>query len=184
MILFAVMAGRRRDVDWLYRAAGRFYPEEWERFRAGAGVPRGGDVLGAYARLVEDPDPAVREKATSDWCAWEDTLLSHETRERPAPFSSRVSQERLALVRICAHYFSHGLFLEDGVLIREADRLAGIPGVMVHGRLDMSLPVEGAWELSRAWPDAELLIADDAGHLDSPTKVRYAYQAVERFASR
>jgi proline iminopeptidase len=70
------------------------------------------------------------------------------------------------------------------VLIREADRLAGIPGVMVHGRLDMSLPVEGAWELSRAWPDAELLVADDAGHLDSPTKTRYAYQAVERFASR
>jgi proline iminopeptidase len=182
MILFAVMAGRRRDVDWLYRAAGQFYPAEWERFRAGAGTPRDGDILGAYARLVEDPNPAVREKATSDWCAWEDTLLSHETKGRPGPFSDHPSQERLALVRICAHYFSHGLFLEDGVLIREADRLAGIPGVMVHGRLDLSLPVEGAWELSQAWPDAELLIADDAGHLDSPTKVRYAYQAVERFA--
>jgi proline iminopeptidase len=99
-------------------------------------------------------------------------------------FSGRPSMARLALVRICARYFSRGLFLEDRVLIREAGRLAGIPGVMVHGRLDLSLPLEGAWELSRARPDAELLAADDAGHLDSQTKVRYAYQAVERFADR
>ena len=185
IILAAVSAGRRRDIDWLYRDAGRFYPEQWERFVAGAaGTPRDGDILGAYARLVEDPDPAVREKATLDWCAWEDAMLSVEAQGKAGLFINVPPLDRFALVRICAHYFSHGLFLEDGVLIREAGRLAGIPGVMVHGRMDMNGPLEGVWELSKAWPDAELRVAEDAGHLDSETKVRYVQEAVMRFAPR
>lgn len=184
IILAAIDGGRQRDIDWLYREARRFYPEAWQRFAAGAGRPRDGDILKAYARLVEDPDPVIREKATNDWCAWEDALLSHETRGKFEVFAGRSSRDRLALVRICAHYVSNGLFLDDGVLIREAGRLAGIPGVMVHGRLDMNVPLEAAWELSRAWPGAKLLIAEDAGHLDSETKVRYVYEAVSRFADR
>lgn len=185
IILAAVIAGRHRDIDWLYREAGRFYPEEREQFVAGAaGTPADGDILGAYARLVENPDPEVRERATIDWCAWEDALLSAETRGQLEVFGGHNPLARLALVRICAHYFSNGLFLEDGALIRDAGRLAGIPGVMVHGRMDMNAPLEGAWELSRAWPESELLVADDAGHLDSEIKVRYVYEAVARFATR
>jgi proline iminopeptidase len=185
IILASVNVGRRRDIDWLYREAGRFYPEEWERFAAGAsGTPRDGDIVGAYARLMEDPDPVVREKATIDRCAWEDALLSHELQGKSGLFGGRPSPDRLALVRMCAHYFSHGLFLGDGMLIREAGRLAGIPGVMVHGRMDMNGPLEAVWELSKAWPDAELLVAEDAGHLDSETKVRYVREAVNRFAGR
>jgi proline iminopeptidase len=185
IILAAIFTGRRRDIDWMYREAGRFFPEAWERFWAGAaGTPRDGDILGAYARLVEDPDPAVREKATIDWCAWEDALLSHETQGQPAVFGGDSSLPPLGLVRLCAHYLSHGLFLEDGQLIREAGRLAGIPGVLVHGRLDMNGSPEAAWELSRAWPGAELLIAEDAGHLNSETKLRYIYEAIDRFATR
>jgi proline iminopeptidase len=181
IILAAIIVGRRRDVDWLYRDAGRFYPQQWERFAAGAGTPRDGDVLGAYARLVENPDPAVREKATIDWCAWEDALLTHERQGMPPVFGSNPSPEMLTVIRLCAHYFSHGLFLEDRQLIRDAGKLAGIPGVLVHGRTDMNAPVEGAWELSRAWPGAELLVAEDAGHLNSETKLRYIYEAMNRF---
>jgi proline iminopeptidase len=185
IILAAVTCGRHSDIDWLYRGARRFYPEAWERFLAAApGTPRDGDIVGAYARLVEDPDPAVREKATLDWCAWEDALLSGEPQGKAAVFTGVPPVDRLALVRICAHYFSHGVFLADQVLIREAGRLAGIPGVLVHGRMDMSGPLEAAWELSRAWPGAELLVAEDAGHLDSETKVRYIHEAVIRFAGR
>jgi proline iminopeptidase len=184
IILAAVVGGRRRDIDWLYRDAGRFYPEQWSRFAAGAGTPPDGDILGAYARLVEDPDLVVREKATNDWCAWEDALLSHERLGKPGAFASLPPLERMAVVRTCAHYFSHGLFLEDGQLLRDAGRLAGIPGVLVHGRTDMNAPLEWAWELSQAWPDAELLVAEDAGHLDSETKVRYINEARARFATR
>lgn len=183
ILLAAIFGGRRRDVEWLYRGAGRFFPEAWERFVAGAaGTPRDGDIVGAYARLVEDPDPAVREKATLDWCAWEDALLSHETQGETGPFAGTPPRDQLALIRLCAHYFSRGLFLEDGVLVREAGRLAGIPGVMVHGRVDMDGPLEAAWELSRAWPGAELLVAEDAGHGGSETKRRYIYETIHRFA--
>ena len=91
---------------------------------------------------MEHPDPAVREKATADWCAWEDAVLSGETERRSNPYGDRPSAARLALVRICSHYFSHGAWLEEGALLRDAGRLAGIPGVLIHGRLDLGGPLE------------------------------------------
>jgi proline iminopeptidase len=84
-------------------------------------------------------------------------------------------------VRICAHYFSHGAWLEEGVLLREAGRLAGIPGVLIHGRLDLGGPLHTAWELSRAWPDARLL-THDAGHLGSATARDLMVRALDGFA--
>lgn len=79
IVICAVTTTRRSEIDWLYRGVGRFLPEQWERFLAGApGTLRDGDVVASYARLVEHPDTAVREKATADWCAWEDAVLSGE----------------------------------------------------------------------------------------------------------
>lgn len=182
IILTSVSVGRRRDVDWLYRDAGRFYPEAFERFAAGSGTSCDGDIPGAYARLMAAADPAVREQAADDWCAWEDALLSNEFQGKSGVFVTVPLRARLALVRICAHYNANYLFLEDNELIRNAGRLAGIPGVMVHGRMDMNGPLEGPWELARAWPDVELLVAEDAGHLDSEIKRGYVREAVNRFA--
>jgi proline iminopeptidase len=62
------------------------------------------------------------------------------------------------------HYFRHNAWLEDGILLREAGSLAGIPGVMVHGRLDLGAPLVSAWELAQAWPDSDLVIVNNAGH--------------------
>ena len=158
IVLSSVCTDRRAEIDWLYRGgAGRFFPEQWERFAAGAAGD--GDIVEAYARLTEDPDPAVREKATDDWCAWEDAMISSETRGA-AVYQSRPPEARLALVRICAHYAAHDSFLEDGVLLREGHRLAGIPGVLTHGGLDMSGPPDTAWLLARAWPGAELTLIE------------------------
>ncbi|GHF76304.1 proline iminopeptidase [Kitasatospora xanthocidica] len=186
IILAAVFGGRRRDIDWLYHQAGRFYPDEWERFVAGVpGASPDGDVLdllGGYARLMEDPDPEVRDKASLDWSAWEDALLSHETQGKAGVFTDLPARERTGLTRLCAHYFSNGLFLEDGALVRGAARLAGIPGVLVHGRMDLNGPLEAVRELTRAWPQAEVKVAEDAGHLDSETKVQHIRDAIARFA--
>lgn len=173
----------RSEIDWLYRGVGRFFPQEWERFRAG--VPeaeRDGDLLAAYARLVADPDPRVRDAAATEWCAWEDAVISQEPNGKPNAYSDRPPDARLALVRICSHYFAHGAFLEEGALLRDADRLAGIPGVLIHGRLDLSAPVGTAWSLARAWPDARLEIVDDAGHTGSDTMRRRIYEALDGFA--
>jgi proline iminopeptidase len=176
---------RRSEIDWLYRGVGRFFPEAWERFRLG--VPeaeRDGDLLAAYARLMESPDADVRGKAAADWLAWEDAVVSQEPQGTPNAYSDRPPAAQLAFVRICAHYYSHGAWLEEGALLRHADRLAGIPGVLIHGRLDMGSPLVTAWELARAWPDARLVVVDDSGHTGSETMNNEVRAALDRFARR
>jgi proline iminopeptidase len=185
IVLVSVTTTRRSEIDWLYRGVGRFFPGEWQRFRAG--VPeaeRGGDLVAAYARLMESPDRLVRERAAADWSAWEDAVLSLEPSGKPNLFSDRPSDAVLALVRICAHYFAHGAWLEDGEVLRHAGRLAGIPGVLIHGRLDLSGPLDTAWELARAWPDAELVAVADSGHKGSETMRAEIARAIDRFAPR
>ncbi|MBM0204341.1 hypothetical protein JNW90_15415 [Micromonospora sp. STR1s_5] len=131
---------------------------------------------------MEHPDPAVREKATADWCAWEDAVLSGETGGASNPYGDRPTAARLAFVRICAHYFSHGAWLEEGVLLHDAGRLAGVPGVLIHGRLDLGGPLQTAWELYRAWPGAELIVVENAGHLGTAETREHVLRALDRFA--
>ncbi|MFG2831246.1 prolyl aminopeptidase [Streptomyces sp. NPDC048434] len=185
IVIPSVTMTRRSETDWLYRGVGRFFPEAWERFLAGApGVGRDDDIVGAYARLMADPDPAVRERATADWCAWEDTVLSLEPYGAANPYGDRPAAARMALVRICSHYFSHGAWLEEGALLRDAGRLAGIPGVLIHGRQDMGSPLHTAWELARAWPDARLTVIPDAGHKGSEATRDQVIGALDRFAGK
>jgi proline iminopeptidase len=105
----------------------------------------------------------VREQAAIDWCAWEDTHVAtfpgatHDPRYDDPVF-------RMTFARLVTHYWAHAGFLEDGQLIRDLPRLAGIPGVLVHGRLDISGPLDIAWEVAKGWPDAELVVVGDAGH--------------------
>jgi proline iminopeptidase len=181
IVLLGVTTTRRSETDWLYRGVGRFFPEEWARFRAG--VPeaeRDGDLVAAYARLMENPDPDVRNKAAADWLAWEDAVISLEPQGTPKAYSARPPDAALAFVRICAHYFSHGAWLEEGELLRNAGRLTGIPGVLMHGRLDLGSPLGTAWELAQAWPDAQLLVIDDSGHTGSETMRDEILRTLER----
>ncbi|MFC6017110.1 prolyl aminopeptidase [Plantactinospora solaniradicis] len=183
IVIFSVTTTRRSEIDWLYRGVGRFFPEQWERFRDG--VPeadRDGDLVAAYARLMEHPDPDVRGRAANSWVAWEDTVISMEPNGTPNAYSNRAPAGLLAFVRICTHYFAHGAWLAEGVLLRDADRLAGIPGVLIHGRLDLGGPLDTAWALARAWPDAELVVVEDSGHTGSDTSRRRVRDALDRFA--
>jgi proline iminopeptidase len=186
IVMASVTTTRRLEIDWLYRGVGRFFPEEWEQFRLA--VPEGerdGDLVAAYARMMEDPDPLVRTRAANAWATWEDAVVSLEPNAKPNLYSDRPPDALLALVRICAHYFSHAAWLEEGVLLREAGRLAGIPGVLIHGRLDMSGPLDTAWELARAWPDAQLVALRDAGHQGGVSSMRDAMaEALDRFSLR
>jgi proline iminopeptidase len=183
VVIPGVTTTRRSEIDWLYRGVGRFFPDEWARFRSN--VPeaeRDGDLVAAYARLMENPDPNVRDKAAADWLAWEDAVISLEPNGTPKAYSSRPPAAALAFVRICAHYFSHGAWLEEGELVRNAGRLKGIPGVLMHGRLDLGSPVGTAWELAQAWPDAQLVVIDDSGHTGSGTMRDAILRTLERFA--
>ncbi|RGC67734.1 Proline iminopeptidase [Micromonospora sp. MW-13] len=194
IVFVGVTMSRRSEIDWLYRGVGRFFPEQWRRFvdavpaadrpTVEPGQGPAGDLLAAYARLLEHPDARVRHRAANAWLAWEDAVVSLEPQGRPGVYSDRPSDARLAFVRICAHYFSHGAWLDDDALLRDAGRLAGIPGVLVHGRLDLGSPLETPWSLARAWPDAELIVVADSGHTGSDALRGHLRAALDRFAAR
>jgi len=183
IVLNAVTTSRRAEAEWLYGGVARFFPEAWEQFRGH--VPeadRDEDLIAAYARRTEHPDPTVRLAAAHAWCAWEDAVLSLEPNAHESSYRQLPTEDIVAFVRICTHYLRHGAWLEEGALIRDAARLAGIPGVLIHGRRDMSCPIDTAWALARAWPGAELVDLADAGHLRSDSKRAALLGALDRFA--
>jgi proline iminopeptidase len=182
IVLASVTVTRRSDVDWLYRGVGRFFPEAWQRFSDGVPADlREPDLVTGYARLMNAVDPEVRRRAAHEWCTWEDTVLSMEDHGQPTPYSDRVGDERLAFVRICSHYFAHAAWLEEDELIRRAPRLAGIPGVLLQGRLDLGGPPQVAWDLNRAWPGSRLTIFGAAGHKGDPLMQAALVGALDEF---
>lgn len=188
IILVSVTTTRRSEIDWLYSGVGRIFPDALERFRQAVPEAERGDdgdivpVLAAYARRMDDADPAVRADAANAWLEWEDTVISLESSGTPGAYGNRPSDARLALVRICAHYFSNGAWLDDDEILRNAHRLGGIPGVLIHGRQDLGGPLTTAWELAKAWPDAELHIVEDSGHTGNAAVRDHLGVAVDRFA--
>jgi proline iminopeptidase len=174
----------RAEIDWLYRGAGRIFPEQWERFAAVVPAGERDDVVAGYVRLMAGPDSDVRSRAAIEWCAWEDAVLSLEINGRPSPYSDRADDAMVAFVRICSLYAANTAWLADGALLRDAGRLAGIPGVIIHGRRDLSCPLGTAWDFAKAWPDCELVVVDDAGHRGSAEMNAQVRAAIERFAER
>ncbi|MDZ7729536.1 MAG: alpha/beta fold hydrolase [Dehalococcoidia bacterium] len=185
MVLGGVTTTTREEIHWLTEGVGRFFPEAWERFHVGAGSPPAGtDLAAAYRDLLASPDPAVREQAARDWCDWEMAIVDTTPGHRPHP-RYEDPRFRMAFARIVTHYFAAGAWLEEGQLLRDAGRLAGIPGVLVHGRLDYSSPLRTAWKLAQAWPDAELTVVEPAGHDARDGGIAAALvTATDRLASR
>lgn len=185
MVLVGVTMSRRSEIDWLYRDVAPLFPEQWERLLSG--VPedqRKGDLVAAYHRLLEHPDPAVRTMAAQAWNEWDWATSSvNPNAAPPRRWSDRSFQ--LARARIVTHYFHHRAWLEDGILLRRAETLAGIPGVLINGRLDVQAPLRTAWELARRWPGSELVVIADAGHSTGDGGMSDAIiDATDRFADR
>lgn len=179
LVLAGVATARQREVDLLTRGIGQLFPVAWERFRAGVpAAERGGDLPAAYARLLAADDPVVRAEAARDWCAWEDAAMP------TSPPDPRYDDPRFrfAFARIVTHYWSRGHFLDEGELLASAGRLAGIPGVIVQGTLDLGNLLGTAWELAVRWPGAELVVVDDTGHGGGPALTAAMVTALDRFA--
>jgi proline iminopeptidase len=181
VVLAAVTSTRGHEIEWLYHGVGRYFPEQWERFRDG--VPpaeRAENLVEAYARLLEHPDAAVREKAARDWCDWEDAVVALDPKAGPNPRYAD-SRFRMAFARIVTHYFRHKAWLEDGQLLRDAGKLAGIPAALIHGRMDLGGPLQGAWELWKAWPGSELIIVNSGHSASDPGMPEAIVAATNRF---
>ncbi|MGN6169003.1 MAG: prolyl aminopeptidase [Solirubrobacteraceae bacterium] len=181
LVLFSVAGGTRREVDWATRGMGRFFPEDWRRFHAG--VPDGerdGDLSAAYYRLLLNPDPAVHKRAARNWCDWDDRQM-----RVPGEGPSRRYEDpdyRLCSARLVTHFWSHGHFMDDGALARNAARLAGIPGVLIRGAFDFAPPMDLFWRLAREWPESELVVIENEGHLGGNATDAALVRATNRFS--
>ncbi|HEY7597189.1 MAG TPA: prolyl aminopeptidase [Actinophytocola sp.] len=161
IVLRGVFLLRERELDWMYRGgAGHLFPEAWASF---VSLVPSGDPLAGYHRLVNDPDPAVRARAAAAWSNWEGATVSLV----PDPnLVATYADPAFAVpfARIALHYFVHGGWLEPDQLVRDAGKLAGIPGRIVQGRYDAVCPPVTAWDLHQAWPDSTLQLLPHAGH--------------------
>jgi proline iminopeptidase len=186
LILFGVTTGRREEFDWLFRdGLGAFFPEEWERRRGALPVAdRDGDIVEAYCRLLQDSDPAIRERAALAWCLWESATPDWPPVSGLAP-RFRDPSFAMAYARLVTHYVRHNAWIGDGRVLRDADRLAGIPGVLVNGRFDFQAPIATAWTLHSLWPS---LGAGDCERCwacgGNPGITDELIRATDRFASR
>ncbi len=183
IVFFGITTTRKSEIDWLYRGVAPLFPAQWARFRAGVPIDqRDGDLVEAYHRLLNDADPAVRAKAAQDWHEWEDASMSIDPDAKPSPQWLQPDFQ-MARARIVTHYFRHRAWLEEGILLRNAGILSGIPGVMVHGRVDLGAPLVTAWELAQVWTSSELVLVYGAGHSSADAGMTEAIvAATNRFA--
>lgn len=164
LLLGSVVTTTRAEVDWVTRTMGRIFPERWQEFRDFLPLDsRGGDLASAYNRILMDPDPVVHEPAAVAWCNWEDTHVSIASGYEPY-FRKQDPKFRLCFARLVTHYWGNAGFMEDGQLLRNAKKLAGIPTFLAHGRKDISAPADIPIALAASIPDAELFIAETEGH--------------------
>jgi len=186
LVLRGMFTLRRQELDWFYQPGGcsEIYPDAFETFLAPIPEAERGDMIAAYHKRLTGDDPAERLACAKAWSQWEGATLSL------APNPGRVAafgadDYALAFARIECHYFINaGFFDRDDQLIADAGKVRHIPGTIVQGRYDVVTPVTTAWALSKAWPEADLRIVDDAGHaMTEPGIVHELVQATDRFLS-
>ncbi|GAA4406317.1 alpha/beta fold hydrolase [Fodinibacter luteus] len=169
IVLYAVTTTSRCEVDWVTEGMRAVFPEAWDRLAshaeaAGLGYRRGhGRLVQAYAHLMNSPDLAVREAASQEWALWEDTHISIGVGQFKRDTRWDDPRFRHAFVRLTTHYWSHDGFCDPPIL-EQMHRLEGIPGMLIHGRRDISSPAATPWELHRRWHGSTLRIDEGDGH--------------------
>jgi proline iminopeptidase len=183
LILRGIFTLRASELHWFYQeGASQLFPDLWESFVAPIPAGERGDLMTAYHRRLNSPDPEVRAEAAVAWSVWEGSTVSLLPRADVIAKSGE-RDYALAFARIENHYFVNKGFMAEGQLIADAPKLRGIPGVIVQGRYDACTPARTAWDLHRAWPEAEFVMVGDAGHAyDEPGILDALIRATDTFA--
>ena len=185
LVLRGIFLFHQNEIDWLYKyGASELFPEGWDDFTGLVPVDERGDLVAAYRRRLTAADPATQLAAAKAWSTWEGltvTLLPD-----PAMLAEFTEDSRaIAIARIENHYMANKGWLEEGQLLKGAEKLRGIPGVIVQGRHDNCTPPSAAWKLKQAWPEVDLQIVPDGGHLYSePGILDGLVRATDRFAGQ
>ncbi len=183
LVLRGIFLLRRRELEWFYQeGCDSLYPDAWETYLAAIPPAEHGDLMSAYHRRLTDADPAVRLAAAKAWSVWEGST-SFLLRDDAHVGGTAEDAFALAFARIECHYFVNaGFFAQDGQLLRDVGRIRHIPAVIVQGRYDVVCPMRSAWDLHRAWPEADLRIVADAGHSAlEPGITHELIEATDRF---
>lgn len=183
LVVRGIFTLKPREIAWYYQdGASNLFPDLWESFLAPIPEAERGDLVGAYRKRLTGDDRKVQLEAARAWSIWEgSTIKLLPSRQNSTSYGQ--DQFALAFARIENHYFVHGGWMEPGQLIRDARKLKDIPGIIIQGRYDVCTPAVTAWELHRAWPEADFTIVDDAGHaFDEPGIMHNLIEATDRFA--
>ncbi|MCO5083605.1 MAG: prolyl aminopeptidase [Rhizobiaceae bacterium] len=175
----------RAELEWYYQfGVSEMFPDKWERFLAPIPESERGDMMAAYRKRLVGPDRRAQLEAAKAWSIWEgETITLLPEPATSDPFADE--DYAVAFARIENHYFVHAGWLEEGQLLRDAHKLRGIPGVIVHGRYDMPCPARYAWLLHKAWPDAEFHLIEGAGHAYSePGILDCLIRSTDKFAGK
>lgn len=164
LILRGIFLCRREDLLWFYQAgANRLFPDFWDDFAAQIPETERSDMIGAYYRQLIGENQIQQMSAAKTWAGWEGRTATLKPCQDVVD-SFTEPHRALSLARIEAHYFVNDAFLEHNQILRDAHKLAGIPGMIVHGRYDVICPLDNAYALHKAWPGSELQIIREAGH--------------------
>ncbi len=185
LVLRGIFLGRKSEIDWTFvDGMRRIEPEGWDEFIAPLTPRERGSIVRAYHRRLTSDDPAMRRASALAWNKFE----THASKLVPEdePIAEEDVPKEIALARIEAHYFLNGCFLKsDDQLLRDAERLRRIPGVIVQGRYDLVCPIQSAWDLHRVWPEASYVVVQNAGHAaDEPGISSALVAATEEFKTK
>ena len=188
LVLRGIFLLRRWEVEWLYQnsfGTGALFPEGWETFINHIPLEERGDIITAYYKRLTSPNRKVMIAAAKIWSAWEGSTI-HLQPDPKAVASFKKSDYAAAFARIECHFFlNKGFMRSDNQLLEDIGRIRHIPAVIVHGRYDVLCPARIAWELHRAWPQAQLRIVPDAGHSAFEAGIIHELvSATDRFAKR
>ncbi|MDG5501317.1 prolyl aminopeptidase [Marinobacter sp. BGYM27] len=185
LVLRGIFLCRPRDIQWFYQeGASRVFPDYWRDYLAPIPTEERGDMVASYYRRLTSDNELVQIQAAKAWSIWEGRCATLHPNPRVVERFGH-PHVAIALARIECHYFMNNAFLEPDQITRNAGRLKGIPGYIVHGRYDMVCPLDNAQTLSDVWPEAELSIIRDAGHSSSePAIVDALMQACEAVSAR
>ncbi|MFZ5890941.1 MAG: prolyl aminopeptidase [Myxococcota bacterium] len=185
LVLRGIFLVRRWELEWFYQSGtSLLFPDAWEKYEALIPPAERDDFIAAYHRRLTSPDPAVQKEAARIWSVWE-ASTSHLLPDEEYIRSCAGDEFSLAFARIESHYFVNGGFLaRENQLIEDVGKIRHLPAVVVQGRYDVVCPMQSAFELCRAWPEARLAIVPDAGHSAyEPGIVHELVSATDAFAA-